>query len=174
MDIILYQGITYKRVKTHWVDENNIMVSEALSNYLNHMEANSIDLSKLSIQELVDAGDQMKNSASYTLAIKYYEKATVQCDKETLAYILPRISACYRKCHRSQDAIRLFAYAKKKFGADMITPALLTTAAAAYCDMKEYENARKCCDRAYALGNGSCNPYLSAVYRRIEKEKTNL
>ena len=70
MDKILYQGITYKRVKTHWVDENNIMVSEALSNYLNHMEANSIDLSKLSIQELVDAGDQMKNSASYTLAIK--------------------------------------------------------------------------------------------------------
>ena len=30
----MYQGITYKRVKTHWVDENNIMVSEALSNYL--------------------------------------------------------------------------------------------------------------------------------------------
>ena len=52
----------------------------------------------------------------------------------------------------------------------MITPALLTSAAAAYCDLGDYDRAKKCCDRAFAQLNGKRNGELSAVYGRIKKE----
>ena len=50
--------------------------------------------------------------------------------------------------------------------------ATLTSIAAAYCDLEEYEKARQFCDIAYAEQGGGTGikTELSLVYQRIEKE----
>ncbi len=63
-------------------------------------------------------------------------------------------------------------WAKKKFGNAIISPALLTSVAAAFCDIDEYEKkAKKHCDRAFAMTNGKGAGELSSVYQRF-KSKT--
>ena len=68
-----------------------------------------------------------------------------------------------------RKVIDLFSETKRKYGTDFITPVLLTSVAAAYCDLKEYENALRCCKWAYKKFGGF-NPNLSNVYTRIKKE----
>lgn len=125
----------------------------------------------MSADELTAEGDKMRDSASYSAAVKYYEMA---CDADftlsRLSYILPRISSCYRMARRPELAIKLFADASRRLGREIMTHELLTTAAAAYCDLGEYDNARKCCNRAYAKLDGRATDELSTVYRRIDRE----
>lgn len=168
-NVILYNNIVYYRHKGHWIDERGIIVCELIQQKLNNEYIKNINLDSLSIREVISAGDDLKKSSSLLLAIKFYEYAAFRCNKKTLAYILPRITSCYRQCNMSRKAISLFKYAKEEYGQDMLTPALLTSAATAYCDIKEYENALKCCKRAYATG-GNKNEELSLVYKRIKAE----
>lgn len=170
MDVITYNGKKYKRYSSKWCDENDFIVHETLQNELNKEYIKNIDISSFSILELIQEGDKFKESTSYQLAIKYYEEAAKTCDKKTMSYILPRLSSCYRKAHLSSKAIELFSFAKRKFGEDIITEALLTSAAAAYCDIFEFDKAKKCCDIAYARSKGGVSEELKLVYKRIDKE----
>ena len=171
MESLEYNGKMYFRYTNKWVDGNNMVVHLSLQHELNGLYANSLDLSGMSPQELVNEGDKYKKDESYLLAIRFYEEALDSCDKKTFKYILPRISSCYRKAHSPQKAIDLFAKTKKIFGVEMLTPVLLTTAAAAYCDLCEFENAENCARRAYALCNGNCSDELVSVLARIKKHK---
>lgn len=169
MDTLEYNGEVYRRTNTKWVDSRNIVVYDVLQNILNHMYLKTLDYSNYSIDELLAEGDKLKESNSYSSAIGFYEKALEECDETTYKYILPRITSCYRKCNMPRKVIDLFAETKKFFGTDFITPVLLTSVAAAYCDLKEYENALRCCKWAYKTFGGF-NPNLSNVYARIKKE----
>jgi hypothetical protein len=60
------------------------------------------------------------------------------------------MTSCYRQTGQAQKAIDILAEATKRFGQSMVTSALLTSVAAAYCDLGDYIRAKKCCDRAYA------------------------
>ena len=169
MDTIEYNGEVYRRTNTKWVDSRNIVVYDVLQNIRNHMDLKTRDYSNYSIDELLAEGDKLKESNSYSSAIGFYEKALEECDETTYKYILPRITSCYRKCNMPRKVIDLFAETKKFFSTDFITPVLLTSVAAAYCDLKEYENALRCCKWAYKTF-GEFNPNLSNVYARIKKE----
>ena len=149
---VVYKGKTYTRNNSKWVDKDCMVVHETLQ------------------RELIDEGDKFKASYTYEPAIAFYEKAIELCDEETLKYILPRITSCYRQEKRPKKAIELFSYAKRKFGEDFITPVLLTSVAAAYCDLQEYENAFRCCRWAYKRFEGNSDPNLSNVFARIKKE----
>ena len=87
-----------------------------------------------------------------------------------LAYILPRLTSCYRMQGSPQKAIDILSFASRKHGKQMITAALLISAAAAYCDLEEYVLAKKACDRANAMSSGKSDGELKAVYGRIKKE----
>jgi tetratricopeptide (TPR) repeat protein len=128
-----------------------------------------LDYSQYSTSELVAEGDKLKESSSYASAISFYEKALEDCDEVTHKYILPRITSCYRKNNMPRKVIDLFTETKSKYGTSFITPVLLTSVAAAYCDLKEYENAMRCCKWAYKT-YGEFNHELSAVYGRIKTE----
>ena len=171
MESLEYKGKMYSRYTNKWVDKNNMVVHLSLQHELNTIYANSLDLSGMSSQELVTEGDKYKEDESYLLAIRFYEQALEICDNKTFKYILPRISSCYRKSNNPQKAIDLFAETKRLFGVEMLTPVLLTTAAAAYCDLNEIDNAKKCANRAYALCNGNCSQELISVFARIKKEQ---
>ena len=170
MDTIVFNNKTYNRYSNKWVDENGMVAHQSLQNELNKTFYDSVCLASMNVEELVAEGDNCKENGSFILAVKYYESALEVCDQKTYQYILPKISSCYRKCHSPQKAIELFTQTKQKYGTSMINAVLLTTAAAAYCDIDEFENARKCANKAYAKYNGKCPPELISVLARIKKE----
>ena len=167
---IVYNRKTYTRNDSKWIDRDYMVVHETLQRELNQLYLKTLDLSSYSLKDLISEGDKLKDSYAYDYAIAFYEKAVEICDEETLKYILPRITSCYRHEKRPKKAIELFSYAKGKYGEDFITPVLLTSVAAAYCDLKEYENALRCCRWAYKHFNGDFDPNLSNVFARIKKE----
>ena len=167
---IVYNGKTYTRNNSKWVDRDCMVVHETLQRELNRIYLKTLDFSSYGIKELLDEGDKFKASFTYDAAIVFYEKAVELCDEETLKYILPRITSCYRHEKKPRKAIELFSYAKGKYGEDFITPVLLTSVAAAYCDLKEYENALRCCKWAYKRYGGDIDPSLMNVFMRIKKE----
>ena len=169
MDKIEYNGEVYSRRNAKWFDSRNLVVYETLQRTLNRLYLEQLDYSKYTINELVAEGDKFKESSSYQSAISFYEKALVDCDEVTHKYILPRITSCYRKNNMPGKVIDLFTETKRKYGTSFITPVLLTSVAAAYCDIQEYENALRCCKWAYKT-YGEFNPNLSNVYARIKKE----
>lgn len=170
MPEITYQNKRYRRVGAKWVDASYMVVHESLQQILNDLYIETVDFSAYSIEALIEEGDKFKESGSHRAAIAFYEKAVYECDIETIRYVLPRITACYRRAHMAEKAIDLFVFAKAKFGRAYLSSALLTSVAAAYCDLLEYENALKCCKRAYAMGDGRHDPELYAVFGRIKKE----
>ncbi len=170
MDEVVYKGKKYTRSKSKWVDEDWIIVHETLQIELNQEFLKRLDLSAYGVKELIDEGDKFKQSYTYDYAVKFYEKATEICDMDTLAYILPRITSCYRRLKTPRKAIELFSLAKEKYGEEFLRPVLLTSVAAAYCDLGEYENALRCCRWAYKRFDGVFNESLANVFARIKKE----
>lgn len=171
MDKLMLDGTEYKRYTNKWLDDQGFTVSEILQDKLNKAFADSLDLSHMSVKEMVAEGDRCKESSSYYLAIKYYETAAQICDQWTLSYILPRITSCFRKRHAPQRAIDLFSYAKEKYGTAILSSALLTSAAAAYCDMEKYEEAEICCKHARIQSQGEEDENLKQVIWRIRQAK---
>lgn len=170
MEVVVFEGKTYTRRSEKWVDCRGYVVCESLQKDLNWEYAKNIDPNDLPLKDCVEEGDRFKNSSSIGLALKFYENAISRADAATMAYILPRITSCYRKNGQPQKAIDVLAYANTVFGKQMVTATLLTSVAAAYCDLGDYARAKKCCDRAFAASNGKASDELSLVYGRIKKE----
>lgn len=85
-------------------------------------------------------------------------------------------TSCYRRMGQSQKAIDFWMNNKSIFQEFTESVALLTSLAAAYCDVKDYKKAKYCADRAYAAqggGQGYKNE-LALVYLRIKKEAPEL
>ncbi len=165
-----YEGRTYFLRNGKWTGSDSFVASEEMQKILNKRYADTLDLTAMDVDTLLWHGDQFKQSSSYHLAIRFFSYAVDLADEQTLSYILPRLTSCYRKNGLPQKAIDLLTYASRKFGRHIISSALLVSAAAAYCDMKDYEHARQCCNRAYAASNGETSAELRAVYGRIQKE----
>lgn len=171
MDKVIYEGKTYMRQGGKWIDSRYMVVYEGLQRELNKEFAKQINPDTLSLEECLSQGDAFKNTGSGFLALKFYEQAAKTATRQTMAYILPRMTSCYRQTGQAQKAIDILAMATQKFGQGMVTPELLTSVAAAYCDLGDYVRAKKCCDRAYASG-GKSSAELSLVYKRINKSLT--
>ena len=166
MDIIIYNGETYKRRKDKWADSSGLIAHDGLQDDLNKAYAQQLDPNTLPLDDCIAQGDSFKKSSSYSLALKFYEAAVEKADFKTMSYILPRMTSCYRKIGQPQKSIDILTYASKTFGKEMITSALLTSAAAAYCDLGDSLHATLCYNKAYAKGGNSDE--LSLVYKRIQ------
>ena len=84
--------------------------------------------------------------------------------------ILPILTSMYRLTGQPKRAIDV-AEEYIGYGLAYESVPLLTSVAAAYCDLGDYENARKFADRAYARQGGGTGEKteLSLVYQRIKK-----
>ena len=84
---------------------------------------------------------------------------------------LPIIKICYRSIGQPQKAIDLWMKDREIIKSCLSVP-LLTSLAAAYCDVENYVSAKKFADRAYAMQGGGLDykTELSLVYKRIQKE----
>ena len=169
MDVLIFQGNTYTRRNEKWVDARNMVVHEGLQKDLNREYAKQLDPAKLSLSDCVAHGDRFKRSSSMGLALRFYEEAARRADSETMAYLLPRISSCYRNNGQPKKAINTFIRAVEMFGEPIASHVFLVSVAAACCDIGDYDSAKKCCNKAYAKLNGQRSDELSLVYKRIQK-----
>lgn len=167
-----YNGKTYHRNNSKWIDGNHMIVPLYLQHILNTLSF-ADDIDAISYEEAKSEGDKYKASESYSLAIKYYEEALKKADdRSRISVILPRITSCYRKNAQPSKVIDLLSKVKADFGDDIINKALLTSAAAAYCDLGEPENAIRCCRWAYRVlknENGERSLELANVFARANK-----
>ena len=164
----LYYDGSFVEKGTYIIPTENILKEIAAKYYSNYnfTDKNNKELKK-KIKEL-------KENKAYSISLKvclfYYEKNK---DKiEEIRYILPVITSLYRLMHKSEKAIETNENAYKNYGKKVFSVPLFTSVAAAYCDLGDYERARKFCNIAYAEqggGTGQENE-LSLVYYRIKKE----
>lgn len=168
-----YQGKTYYRNNTKWVDRDFMVVPLYLQHILNTLWHDEEAATAMSYEEAKAEGDRLKQSESYTLAIKYYELSLKQVENEAqISVVLPRITSCYRKINRPRKVIELFSEVKAAWGEGIINEAMLTSVAAAYCDLDEPENAIRCCRWAYRVlmgSKGEYSPELANVFARANK-----
>ena len=170
-DTITYNDNTYKRVNGKWIDKNNMVVTH-LQRTLDNLFAKQQPKENLSVEGLIAEGDRYKGAGTTHLAIQYYEKAMETNTVDIYRYILPRLTSCYRIQGQAKKAIEVFELAKGKLGNRLLSSPLCTSIAAAYCDICDYETAKKYADKAYAIGGGKASGELASVYGRIRKETT--
>lgn len=169
MEEIEYNGKIYYRNQGKWYERSTHIEECKTKQYeLNNFYNQHINLENKKYSELIALADEYKKSYSYDMAIKLYNKAIEKSkDVENIKYILPRITSCYRKKGQAEKAIILYSDVKKKYGEEIINAVMLTSIAAAYCDINQTGNAKKCADFAYKLLNGKVSEELKLVYKRI-------
>lgn len=166
-----YKGKTYLRYNDEWVNEHYEIAPLAVKADLDKLYADSLVLDSYTTQELVRLADTFKSNESYYLAAKHYKEALLRGTIDECKFIYPRLTSCLRKMNRAQEAVEMLTFIKQKYGLHMITPVLLTSVSAAFCDLKQYDDARKCYKMAVARSHGNVSPELMNVKKRIEKEE---
>ena len=133
----------------------------------------SIEYKKLEEVELLEYLKQLKLSGLYEpcLTVINYGLNKFTASFDFYKTVFPIITSCYRAIGQPQKAIDFWMENKQIFTSCLSVP-LLTSLAAAYCDICNYELAKKCANRAYAIQGGGKNyqTELSLVYERIKKE----
>lgn len=167
---IIYNGHIYTRRDGKWISENQSVAPKSLQADLNNLFFETINSEDLSTNQLIKMGDDFKRNNSEHLAIKCYKKALGECCENEVRYVLPRLTSCLRIQGKSKEVIETFSNIKKKWGSKLFNEALLTSISAAYCDLGEYENAKKCADIAFSKGGYKASYELKIVYNRIKKE----
>ena len=127
-------------------------------------------MSDKSFGELIKIIDGARDGeTNIQLAVKAADLALEMAKPQSIGYILPRATSNYRKIGKPQLAIQLANKYIDKYGDDVISSALLTSMAAAYCDLGELKDARKYADRAKARSAGKSSPELVSLYTRLKR-----
>ena len=170
---IEYKGKIYTRRNAKWVDSDSLTVPQSLQLILDSLTYEKSDVEFMSYNEAKDAGDRYKQAENYRLALELYERALKEADRPSrVSFLLPRMTACYRKLKKPRKVIDLLGDARHKYGDEIISEVLLTSAAAAFCDLGEPENAIRCCKWGYRVlkrENHDKSDELSAVFTRANK-----
>lgn len=111
--------------------------------------------------------DEAMKRRDYNLAVRIYSNAFEIEEVEGARYLLPRISACYRRLKRSGAAVSFYKKALSKFGDAIIDKVVLTAISSAYGDINDWDEALRCARLAIALNDGVIDEYLDNVLGRI-------
>ena len=148
------------------------MVVTHLQKKLDSLYLQQKSLDALSVDELITEADKLKEAGSIHLAIKYYATALDKDNENVHKFVLPKLTSCYRAQGQAAKAIEVFEHARLQYGEDLMSSPLCTSVAAAYCDIKDYDSAKRFADKAYAISGGKASGELASVYGRIRKETT--
>lgn len=129
----------------------------------------TIDYKNMSEDELVDFVRYIYKLKAYYLCDRVFKYGFEKFGKYDFARRLAStMTSVYRNVGQPKKAIE---FAKDYLGEDdFYSIPLLTSLAAAYCDINEPLTAKKYCDEAYSLQGGGVGYMneLSLVYKRIE------
>ena len=173
MEKIEFKNSTYYFNQGKLYDDAYFEVSKNESDVVLNYYFENYNYQDLEEAEFIKFVKNVKLAGFYEACLKFikYGLGKFTSSIEYYKTVFPIITSCYRALNQSQKAID-FWMENKKLYVSCLSAALLTSLAAAYCDVKNYELAKKCADRAYYMqggGQGYKNE-LSLVYKRIEKE----
>lgn len=173
MKKVIYHGETYYYSKGKIYDDTFIEVPVSVSSGILDGFFNTIDHKVLEESEFVTLVKELKLAEKYNRCLKTINYGLKKFTESFSYYqvVFPIITSCYRALGQPQKAIDFWERNKRLFSSCLTVP-LLTSLAAAYCDVGDYEKATKCANRAYAMQGGaqSGSTELSGVYGRIKKE----
>lgn len=173
MEKIVFENETFYFVKGVIYDDGFLEVPKAVSQKILSSYYANIDYKNFEEDKFLEHIKQLKISGFYDKCLTAIEfglnKFTASVDFYKVVF--PIITSCYRYLNQPQKAIDFWMENKSIFSSCLSVP-LLTSLAAAYCDVGNYDLAKKCANRAYAIQGGGKNyqTELSLVYQRIQKE----
>lgn|SRR5574344_945926 len=168
-----YKDNTYYFVNGKFTDEHFITLNVSDTNEVAEYYCSHINYENYDRHQLYDLINQVKSSGAYFLAIKIIKYGLDKfCNNDNfLMQVLPIYSSALRLLYKPREAIAVFGKYESNIYA--LSMAFLTSIASAYCDIKDYDNALKCANRAYAMQGGSVGERteLTLVFARIKKER---
>lgn len=165
----ILDGEKYYFSGKRWTDSNGLAVPSSMLGRLNLFLINDDAIFSASDSELLQYAANVKEGENYSLAIRAMEILLDRANADVVKSVLPRLTSCYRKVGRIEDAIGLAEGYIANRAVNVATDALFTSLGAAYCDIGEYDKARDCANRAYAMSAGNASVELSNLYGRIDK-----
>ena len=163
-----YEGHTYQWTGKTWIDAECFeTVSLALGQQLNALAASQLEAADdelTTVEELLDAARQRREGRNLTMALKLTERAVVKQPGNAGANAT--LCAILRDLGRSKEALEKTDHMDKVSSAP-----LLTTRAAACCDIEEWARAKRIVGRALAIRKDG---EAFAVARRIKSVRPDL
>ena len=172
---IEYNDETYYYVNNQFLDSNFLVVDTNTSQKLANEYFRKVDYRSLAGLDLLDFITELKTTGAYLLVIEVgeYGMHKFGADSEFASIVLPMMTSSYRQLKLPKKAIDYAEVYLQKFPYILRSSgALCTSLAAAYCDIKNYHNAKRYADlsRAINKNKGVFSSELNAVYARLEKE----
>lgn len=163
-------GKQYKIIKGKFYDEHFITPprTELIAIYDGIIKRKELFSDDELYQFAMDAKVEGCYHSAFDMITELEQKLISSYDISGICKFAPIKTSLYRSLGRSEEAIEYFDNLTAKYGSRIVSGALYTSIAAAFCDTHDYKRAEHYASRAYALGGGSME--LSAVYGRINRE----
>ena len=161
----------YMLVKGKWLDshfiEAPLNVAIQLTDQI--LQSNIDELTNEELEKFIMGfKEQGLIPQALQVADELYKRYVIAEDTFRLRWLMPIETSLLRLSHTPQKAIDFYTLQIAKFGKTVDSPQVLTSVAAAYCDVHDYAKAKQLCDRAFAWGGHSYE--LASVYGRIKSE----
>lgn len=171
MEKIEFEGEVYYINKNIFYDSCFMQVSKEVSTKLAAHYLKDVDINTLHRDQLLEHIKKLKNMEEYAACVSaIYKGLKIYQDIPLIKDVLPILTSCYRFMGRPQDAISVAKEYLRDYECGSIP--LYTSMAAAFCDVGNYEEAKKYAGVAYAQQGGGVGykNELSLVYERIHRE----
>lgn len=169
MESYYLEGEKYYYKNGKWFTSSMMAAPTGIVSKLNKLLVEDVDFSTQNMDELLKIIDGARGSENNYLASQALDAAIQKANPGELRKLLPRLTSNYRKVGRPQTAIDLAESYINNYGKHVESNALYTSLAAAYCDIDDFNIARKLANKARALSAGVSSPELISVYARIKK-----
>ncbi len=153
-------------------DSTGISVPKSRSERVLYEYYSRINCDQLDETQLIDYAKGLKDAGFFQLCVQTIEKELKKEHEDSyIKIILPIYTSSLRGLKQPNLAVEFW---KENCGYyhKCESVSLLTSLAAAYLDLKDYGNAKKFADKAYARNGGGVGYVneLSLVYKRLKKE----
>lgn len=173
---IEFEGEIYYFNKGKLYDDSYLEVPQSISKKVVTHYYNNLNYNEFDEEKFLEYLKNLKASELYSKCISAVEYAfkKFSYSEELCKIILPIATSCYRLQGEPKQAISFWEERKTTFYS-CVSSALFTSLAAAYCDIEDYDNAKKNADRACALSGGpqKMAQELIGVYSRIKAETSS-
>lgn len=174
MEKFEFEDEIYYFHKGQFYDEKFMALDQIQSDRIAHDYFKRFDYKKMEAKELLFYIKAFKDASQFTLAkdAGLYGLEAFHSKSEFIRQALPMITSVYRQLNLPEEGLKLAENYLDQYGGIYRSVALLTSLAAACCDIKNYKSAKKYADKAYAIQGGGLGykSELSLVYNRIRKE----
>lgn len=169
LEIYYLNGEKYYYREGKWLSSSYIEVPLVIANQLNNLLVNDEDFLDKSMKELLEIIDSSRCADNIQLAAKVLKRALEIASIPQIAKLLPRLTSNYRKLGMSQKAIDIAKLYTAKYGRRVYSAPLFISVAAAFCDIDDYEKAKKFADLARTSTGVQNSIELISVYKRIKE-----